>query len=201
VENYPTSALPSAPSSTPQRPPWAAQPDPASIAQPERNAAPGQSTASALGGQRDFVVAQRSIHNSGQLLDAPANAKQSYLLVVDDSPSVRRVVGGMLKAHGWETQTARDGVEALDVIARERPSAVLLDIEMPRMDGYELMATLRSDPQYRNLPLIVLTSRAAAKHQQRATQLGANAYIVKPYQDEFLLSTISDLVRRGGGAL
>jgi CheY-like chemotaxis protein len=155
-----------------------------------------------LGGQRDFVVAQRSANNSGRLYDAPPNAKQSYLLVVDDSPSVRRVVSGMLKSHGWETQTARDGVEALDVIARERPSAVLLDIEMPRMDGYELMATLRSDPQYRNLPLIVLTSRAAAKHQQRATQLGANAYIVKPYQDEFLLSTIADLVKRSAsGAL
>jgi CheY-like chemotaxis protein len=160
-----------------------------------------RSTASTLG-QRDFVVAQRGATHSGQLFDAPASAKQSYLLVVDDSPSVRRVVSGMLKAHGWETQTARDGVEALDVIARERPAAVLLDIEMPRMDGYELMATLRSDQQYRHLPLIVLTSRAAAKHQQRATQLGANAYIVKPYQDEFLLSTIADLVRRSvSGAL
>ncbi len=199
VDNYPTAAL-SAPPSAPQRPPWAAQPDP-SQAPVDRNAISGLSTAATLGGQRDFVVAQRSVIDSG-LLDAPPNAKQSYLLVVDDSPSVRRVVGGMLKAHGWETQTARDGVEALDVIARERPSAVLLDIEMPRMDGYELMATLRSDPQYRNLPLIVLTSRAAAKHQQRATQLGANAYIVKPYQDEFLLSTIADLVRRSGsGAL
>lgn len=195
MENYPTSAPPN----PGQRPPWApAQPEPSAppMRQPERPTLTGQATASTLGGQRDFVVAQRSANNSGRLLDAPPNAKQSYLLVVDDSPSVRRVVGGMLKAHGWETQTARDGVEALDVIARERPSAVLLDIEMPRMDGYELMATLRSDPQYRNLPLIVLTSRAAAKHQQRATQLGANAYIVKPYQDEFLLSTIADLVRR-----
>ncbi|HZC06892.1 MAG TPA: response regulator, partial [Ktedonobacterales bacterium] len=219
VETYPTAALPSAlpgvqngsqngaqngaQNEATQRPPWAAQPAPAPLAPPQ-SAPPmgpsGRPTASTLG-QRDFVVAQRSANNSG-LLDAPASAKQSYLLVVDDSPSVRRVVGGMLKAHGWETQTARDGVEALDVIARERPAAVLLDIEMPRMDGYELMATLRSDPQYRNLPLIVLTSRAAAKHQQRATQLGANAYIVKPYQDEFLLSTIADLVRRSvSGAL
>jgi CheY-like chemotaxis protein len=163
------------------------------VAPPDRPTEAPQGTASTLG-QRDFVVTQRSAFNSGRL-DAPSVAK-SYLLVVDDSPSVRRVVSGMLKARGWETQAARDGVEALDVIARERPSAVLLDIEMPRMDGYELMATLRSDPQYRNLPLIVLTSRAAAKHQQRATQLGANAYIVKPYQDDFLLSTISDLVRR-----
>lgn len=207
-ETFPTAALPNAG----QRPPWASEtpstpqaPDRAPappLQQPERPTLTGQATASTLGGSRDFVVAQRSANDSGHRLDAPPNAKQSYLLVVDDSPSVRRVVGGMLKAHGWETQTARDGVEALDVITRERPSAVLLDIEMPRMDGYELMATLRSDPQYRNLPLIVLTSRAAAKHQQRATQLGANAYIVKPYQDEFLLSTIADLVRRSAsGAL
>ncbi|HEY8322886.1 MAG: Hpt domain-containing protein [Ktedonobacterales bacterium] len=189
LDAVPTSALPNAPLTPP---PWAAPPSPPT--------ASGLPTASTLG-QRDFVVASRAMTDSGRL-DAPESARESYLLVVDDSPSVRRVVGGMLKAHGWETQTARDGVEALDVIARQRPSAVLLDIEMPRMDGYELMATLRSDPQYRNLPLIVLTSRAAARHQQRATQLGANAYIVKPYQDEFLLSTIGDLVRRSqSGAL
>ena len=203
-EAYPTAAMPSAqpgaqPGARPEAappPPWAAQPASTPMAPPPPTAssATGAPTASTLG-QRDFVITQRSAVHSGSL-DAPAIAKQSYLLVVDDSPSVRRVVGGMLKAHGWETQTARDGVEALDVIARERPAAVLLDIEMPRMDGYELMATLRSDAQYRNLPLIVLTSRAAAKHQQRATQLGANAYILKPYQDEFLLTTIADLVRR-----
>ncbi|HEX2347309.1 MAG TPA: response regulator, partial [Ktedonobacterales bacterium] len=192
MDAAPTSAMPNAPLTPP---PWAASPAPYAP-----TTASGMPTASTLG-QRDFVVASRSTTDSGRL-DAPVSARESYLLVVDDSPSVRRVVGGMLKAHGWETQTARDGVEALDVIARERPSAVLLDIEMPRMDGYELMATLRSDPQYRGLPLIVLTSRAAARHQQRATQLGANAYIVKPYQDEFLLSTIADLVRRSqSGAL
>jgi len=117
------------------------------------------------------------------------------VLVVDDSPSVRRVVSNMLKAHSWEVQTARDGVEALEVIARQMPAAVLLDIEMPRMDGYELMATVRSQEQYRQLPLIVLTSRAATKHQQRALQLGADAYVVKPYQDEELLSTIAALVQ------
>ncbi|HKS69620.1 MAG TPA: response regulator, partial [Ktedonobacterales bacterium] len=122
-----------------------------------------------------------------------------YVLVVDDSPSVRRVVGNMLKSHGWEVQTARDGVEALEVIARQLPAAVLLDIEMPRMDGYELLATVRSQDQYRDLPLIVLTSRAATKHQQRALQLGADAYVIKPYQDEDLLNTIASLVqgRRG----
>jgi chemotaxis protein histidine kinase CheA/ActR/RegA family two-component response regulator len=117
-----------------------------------------------------------------------------HVLVVDDSPSVRRVVSNMLKQHGWEVQTARDGVEALELISSQPPAAVLLDIEMPRMDGYELMATVRSQEQYRTLPLVVLTSRAASKHKQRAMQLGASAYIVKPYQDEELISTLNRLV-------
>jgi chemotaxis protein histidine kinase CheA/ActR/RegA family two-component response regulator len=124
-----------------------------------------------------------------------------HVLVVDDSPSVRRVVGNMLKQHGWEVQMARDGVEALEMITRETPAAVLLDIEMPRMDGYELIATVRSQEQYRMLPLVILTSRAAAKHQQRAMQLGANAYVVKPYQDEDLLNTLSSLVYGGAMSL
>jgi CheY-like chemotaxis protein len=122
----------------------------------------------------------------------PERAK--HILVVDDSPSVRRVVSNMLKQHNWEVQMARDGVEALEMITRETPAAVLLDIEMPRMDGYELTATVRAQAQYRTLPLIVLTSRAAGKHQQRAMQLGASAYVVKPYQDEELLNTINSLV-------
>ena len=122
----------------------------------------------------------------------PASGK--YILVVDDSPSVRRVVGNMLKQNGWEVQVARDGVEALEMVSRETPAAVLLDIEMPRMDGYELMATIRAQEQYRTLPLVVLTSRAATKHQQRATQLGASAYVVKPYQDEELINILTSLV-------
>jgi CheY-like chemotaxis protein/chemotaxis signal transduction protein len=125
-----------------------------------------------------------------------SSGNSAYVLVVDDSPSVRRVVSNMLKASNWDVQTARDGVEALEVIARQEPAAVLLDIEMPRMDGYELMATLRSQEQYRHLPLIVLTSRAATKHHQRAFQLGADAYLVKPYQDEELLSTLARLIKQ-----
>ena len=117
-----------------------------------------------------------------------------HVLVVDDSPSVRRVVSNMLKQHGWEVQMARDGVEALEMIGYETPAAVLLDIEMPRMDGYELIATVRAQEQYSTLPLVVLTSRAAAKHQQNAMKLGASAYVVKPYQDEELLNTLNALV-------
>jgi CheY-like chemotaxis protein len=100
----------------------------------------------------------------------------------------------MLKQHGWEVQVARDGVEALEMISNETPAGVLLDIEMPRMDGYELMATVRAQEQYRTLPIVILTSRAASKHQQRAMQLGANAYVVKPYQDEELINILNSLV-------
>ena len=117
-----------------------------------------------------------------------------HVLIVDDSPSVRRVVGNMLKQHGWEVQLARDGVEALEMITQETPAAVLLDIEMPRMDGYELMATVRAQEQYRTLPIVILTSRAATKHQQRAMQLGASGYLVKPYQDEEMLNILNALV-------
>jgi chemotaxis protein histidine kinase CheA/ActR/RegA family two-component response regulator len=124
----------------------------------------------------------------------PVRQEEQYVLVVDDSPSVRRVVSNVLKTAGWEVQTARDGVEALEVAAKKSPAAVLLDIEMPRMDGYELISTLRSQEQYRHLPLVVLTSRAANKHHQRAMQLGADAYLVKPYQDEELLNTLTTLV-------
>ncbi|HYX49954.1 MAG TPA: response regulator, partial [Ktedonobacteraceae bacterium] len=123
-----------------------------------------------------------------------ATAVGKHILIVDDSPSVRRVVGNMLRQHGWEVQVARDGVEALEMITNETPAGVLLDIEMPRMDGYELMATVRAQEQYRTLPIVILTSRAASKHQQRAMQLGANAYVVKPYQDEELINILNSLV-------
>ena len=126
---------------------------------------------------------------------SPATPERGkHILVVDDSPSVRRVVSNMLKQHGWTVQMARDGVEALEMISYETPAAVLLDIEMPRMDGYELISTIRAQEQYRTLPLVVLTSRAAAKHQQRAMSLGASSYVVKPYQDEELLNTINSLI-------
>jgi chemotaxis protein histidine kinase CheA/CheY-like chemotaxis protein len=129
------------------------------------------------------------------VMSAPSVAERGkHLLVVDDSPSVRRVVSSMLKQHNWEVQMARDGIEALEMISAETPAAVLLDIEMPRMDGYELISTVRAQEQYRSLPLIVLTSRAASKHQQRAMSLGASAYVIKPYQDEELLRIIERLV-------
>jgi len=144
----------------------------------------------------DISPQTRAVGAPGHIVPAAVARPErgKHILVVDDSPSVRRVVGNMLKQHGWEVQMARDGVEALEMISYEMPAAVLLDIEMPRMDGYELIATVRAQEQYRTLPLVVLTSRAASKHQQRAIQLGASAYVVKPYQDEELLNKLNTLV-------
>ncbi|BCL83469.1 Hpt domain-containing protein [Ktedonobacteria bacterium brp13] len=155
-----------------------------------------QGTAGPVKPQRVDVSApsNRSLPQQPKTSTGVGGERGKHILVVDDSPSVRRVVSTMLKQNGWAVQMARDGVEALEMISNETPAAVLLDVEMPRMDGYELISTVRAQEQYRTLPLIVLTSRAASKHQQRAMSLGASSYVVKPYQDEELLNTINSLV-------
>jgi chemosensory pili system protein ChpA (sensor histidine kinase/response regulator) len=120
------------------------------------------------------------------------------VLVVDDSPSVRRVISNLLKSVGWQAITAKDGLEALQLLHRspKPPDLVLLDIEMPRMDGYELLASLRGQDAYQSLPVVMITSRAGEKHRRKALDLGASAYLVKPYQDEDLLRIIRSLVQK-----
>jgi chemosensory pili system protein ChpA (sensor histidine kinase/response regulator) len=116
------------------------------------------------------------------------------VMVVDDSPSVRRIATTLLKNAGWDPVVAKDGVEALEILHQgERPNAVLLDVEMPRMDGYEFLSTLRADDVYRDVPVIMITSRAGDKHRRKAMDLGATAYLVKPYQDAVLLNMLQEL--------
>ena len=119
------------------------------------------------------------------------------VLVVDDSALVRQTLSQVLSTDPMIEimATASDPFIAAERMNEETPDVITLDIEMPRMDGYELMATIRSQNQYRQLPLIVLTSRSAAKHQQRATQLGADEYVVKPYQDDELIEKIDTLIQ------
>ena len=119
------------------------------------------------------------------------------IMIVDDSVSVRRVVSNMIKNAGWQPVMARDGMEALEIIQRsaQPPDLILLDIEMPRMDGYELTATLRGQEAYHDIPIIMLTSRAGEKHRRKAFDLGASEYVVKPYQDETLLNLVRRLVQ------
>lgn len=133
-------------------------------------------------------------HKEGQMSEATSSSP--IILVVDDSLSMRRTLEFQLTRAGYRVTTARDGLEALEVLAKSRPDAILLDIEMPRMDGYELLARLRSKAEYKQLPVAMLTSRAANIHRQHALDLGANAYLVKPYPHDQLLSAVAELVKQ-----
>lgn len=120
------------------------------------------------------------------------------VLIVDDSPSVRRVLTRLVERCGWTPVSAKDGVDALEILRRgPLPDVVLSDIEMPRMDGYELLGSVRGTPALCSLPVVVITSRATDKHRKKAMDLGASAYLVKPYQDDSLADVIRQLTHSG----
>lgn len=125
-------------------------------------------------------------------------AKTMQVMVVDDSLSVRKVVSNVVKGAGWKPIPARDGMEALELIQRsaELPDAIILDVEMPRMNGYELATTLRANARYSQIPIVMLTSRAGAKHRQKAYDVGVSEYLTKPYQDEVLINVIHQLTQK-----
>ncbi len=115
------------------------------------------------------------------------------VMVVDDSLTVRRASQRVLERHGFAVMLARDGVEALELLHDVLPSAMLLDIEMPRMDGFELLSVLRDDARLRTIPVVMITSRIANRHRDQAFQLGASAYLGKPFQEEELIRLLSGL--------
>jgi len=117
----------------------------------------------------------------------------SLVLVVDDSLTVRKITSRLLTREGFRVATARDGVEALEMLEKESPAIMLLDIEMPRMDGFEVARSVRGDTRYGDLPIIMITSRTAEKHRRHALELGVDAYLGKPYQEEELLAEIRRL--------
>jgi chemosensory pili system protein ChpA (sensor histidine kinase/response regulator) len=117
------------------------------------------------------------------------------VLVVDDSLTVRRVTQRLLLREGYRVALAKDGLDALERLAEELPAIVLSDIEMPRMDGFDLVRNLRSDPRWRGLPVIMITSRIAQKHKDHATELGVDHYLGKPYSEEDLLALIGRYTR------
>ncbi len=119
----------------------------------------------------------------------PGDARPTAL-VVDDSITVRRVTERFLQRHGMRVLTAKDGLDALSVMQDTKPDVILLDIEMPRMDGYEFASHVRNDERYSDVPIIMITSRVGDKHRARAIELGVNDYLGKPYQDAQLLDAI-----------
>jgi chemosensory pili system protein ChpA (sensor histidine kinase/response regulator) len=116
------------------------------------------------------------------------------VMVVDDSLTVRKITSRMLEREGYQVLTAKDGVEALEQLRNTLPDAMLVDIEMPRMDGFELTKNLRSDPRLQKIPVIIISSRIADKHREHAMQLGVSAFLGKPYQESDLLERIAGFV-------
>jgi chemosensory pili system protein ChpA (sensor histidine kinase/response regulator) len=124
---------------------------------------------------------------------APPAEQPLSILVVDDSVSIRQVVSRLMENQGWRVRTARDGLDALEQVRREPPDLIVLDIEMPRMNGYEFLSALAGDPAVRDIPVVMLTSRTSAKHQDRAVELGASGFVVKPYNDNEFVDLVLNL--------
>ena len=116
------------------------------------------------------------------------------VMVVDDSVTVRKVTSRLLERNGMNVVTAKDGVDAIAQLQEHRPDIMLLDIEMPRMDGFEVATLVRHDERLKDLPIIMITSRTGEKHRERAMSIGVNQYLGKPYQESLLLDTIAQLV-------
>ncbi|MCZ8062452.1 response regulator [Silanimonas sp.] len=123
-----------------------------------------------------------------------AERKVPFVMVVDDSITMRKVTGRVLERHSFEVGTAKDGIDAIEKMAERVPDLMLLDIEMPRMDGYELAQTMRGDARLRDVPIIMITSRTGDKHRQRAFEIGVNRYLGKPYQEPELIRHVFELL-------
>jgi len=121
----------------------------------------------------------------------PEQARPLLVMVVDDSVTVRKVTGRLLERNGMSVLTAKDGIDALALLQEHTPDVMLLDIEMPRMDGFEVVTKLRSDEALKHLPIIMITSRSGQKHRDHAMALGVNEYMSKPYQEAALLESIA----------
>jgi chemosensory pili system protein ChpA (sensor histidine kinase/response regulator) len=116
------------------------------------------------------------------------------VMVVDDSITMRKVSSRVLERNNFEVVTAKDGIDALERLAERVPDLMLLDIEMPRMDGYELATAMKADPRLADVPIIMITSRTGDKHRQRAMDIGVNRYLGKPYQENELMRNVFSLL-------
>jgi chemosensory pili system protein ChpA (sensor histidine kinase/response regulator) len=124
-----------------------------------------------------------------------AAATQPTIMVVDDSLTVRKVTGRLLERQGYIVVTARDGVEAMEKLVELVPDVMLVDIEMPRMDGFDLTRNVRADKRLARVPIIMITSRTADKHQNYAKEIGVSHFLGKPYQEDDLIEKISGFLK------
>ncbi|NIV11534.1 MAG: response regulator [Aliifodinibius sp.] len=138
-------------------------------------------------------------HRSGK----PASQKRQKVqvegrkpaaLIVDDSLSIRKYLSSLLMQRGYITDTARNGYEALELLNKQKFDIMITDLEMPKLSGYELIETLRYDQRFSSFPIVVLTGRAGENFRQLTTELGADAYIVKPFKDQELFEQMDKFI-------
>ncbi|MHB1292119.1 MAG: Hpt domain-containing protein, partial [Sulfuricella sp.] len=168
---------------------------------------PGIAGATVLGnGQVALIINPAPLAQRWALQDASAHVAPTApimetvaptIMVVDDSLTVRKITTRLLAKEGYQVVTAKDGVDALQHLQEILPDVMLVDIEMPRMDGFELTKNVRSDPKTAHIPIIIITSRTAEKHRNYAMELGVNAYLGKPFQEDELLGHIAGFLKAG----
>ncbi len=172
---------------------------------PQFSKVPGLSGATLLGDGRVVVIldllallrVQAAVRVGVEVLNTGESVNPSAVstvMVVDDSVTVRKVTTRFLEREGFKVITARDGIEAMKLLQDHLPDVMLLDIEMPRMDGFEVARRVKGNEELKNIPIIMITSRTGEKHRDRAFALGVEQYLGKPYQEETLLETISELI-------
>lgn len=169
---------------------------------PQFSKVPGLSGATLLGDGRVVVIldllallrAQITAKAGVEVLDSRDDSSQSEtptVMVVDDSVTVRKVACRFLEREGFQVVTACDGIEAMKLLQESQPDIMLLDIEMPRMDGFEVARRVKANEKLKHIPIIMITSRTGDKHRERAMDLGVEGYLGKPYQEEALLEAMS----------
>jgi chemosensory pili system protein ChpA (sensor histidine kinase/response regulator) len=156
----------------------------------ERGALPASSPAARVFAPGAEAVASGSI--PAEAVDAVENER--VVVVADDSISIRKFVGRMLEKAGFRVKLASDGLEASEIVSQVGCHLLITDLEMPRMNGYELMAHMRQDPVTKKIPVLVVTSRAGAKHRDRAIKEGASAFMTKPVQEDQLIAKVEELI-------
>ena len=115
-------------------------------------------------------------------------------MIVDDSISVLKFVSSVLEKNKYATVLTEDGPEALEQLRKEKFDIIITDLEMPKMHGFDLIQEIRSYKKYQRIPIVILTGRAGKKHKDRSSELGANAYITKPFKENDLLKTLEDFI-------
>jgi chemosensory pili system protein ChpA (sensor histidine kinase/response regulator) len=139
--------------------------------------------------------ASRIVPLSLETVDSNARS-MPLVMVVDDSITMRKVTSRILERNNYEVMVARDGLEAIEKMAEHVPDLVLLDIEMPRMDGYEVAQNMKADARLKDVPIMMITSRTGEKHRQRAFELGVERYLGKPYQEFELMRQVNEIFSR-----